>query len=1206
MCIGIFCFAGQIFAINCVGWSFRNQTCSDSDTPNIFMHTIGASCPNTGNILTKKRKFIATCETIRVAVYFDKFLTPIPFPYDTNHHDTKWVISATNHTTQIKTILYSQFDDSITTNNYLEFVMPNLPSGNYTLDLTIESWPNGQHYPAGDEHIIFNNYFIFNTTNFNLNFTLATYSQTADCYASGFCATAEYPNEVLELMTWKLDGDDYCNQYQCDHPFCQSSIDSGMHTVTLDFNFHCCSLQTTISKSFYKGSINALINVANNCGNSTLTASASPAGDYSYQWTLNGNPISGATASTYQATQNGNYSVIVANPGICSDTAYSTVNIYANCCNGEAYLTYCNGLKFVNLTYGDVNLSTIYSDLCGNSNIITTNRKIAVNGVLTVDGNYTISNTPNFTFGKYASVIIPANKQLTISNSTLKACGDTMWQGITLANNTATLKVYANSLIADAQTAISIQNNAAVELDNSRFFRNNVSVSMENSNSPNLIIKGCTFKYNPGDSLANYMLYPYLGKRPDVGIVLSICDKTAVGGAFASDSTNIFDGLNCGIFGAYSGFTVNKNKFFNIKNYNNLNLYNGTAVYGFYWYMGTTTPDSASIKTVVGPVTASTPATFANCDTAVFMYGMSLNMDNNKLDNVNTGIYCVNATNQNIFIKNNRINQTRYGITLNNTPGSRNRIQNNYIQVTDPSALLPNTYGIVQQEASNATASNTQIFQDTVMSGRYCVMLNTCNNTTVYECNLFQWQGQTAAGTNACVYATNCKNIFINNNNLKGNVAEYEGSTPTYSRKRKSGVEFFNSVGVVCSNTANTIGYGFNFIAGCNSTNLRNNTINDVKYGVTLNKSGTVEGVIGQQGDYYSPAGNNFQGPFNNRPPYNNTDSAYRTFTFSSKGYNSNFYRVQPTDYPYPNGSDVLNQQITTPSCGSNTTNYICTTGTYNKNGVGTNSTGQYENDIANSKYGNGSNELWLMQKNLFDQLDADYNLRTSNPVLENFYTASAAYATLRDIENKIADAQRNHTKDTVYAKQQLADAINLNNRLNTAIPQEANHQIFNELYLKSIEKGFKGFAPKEAAWLLNLAAQCPYTEGDAVYRARTLYAQIDNSIYFYNDSLCNTISKPAYKKESESLKTENQPFTARFAPNPANGYTSLLYQIEENTTAILVLTNQLGQYALEMKIGGNQNRADIPIADLMQGIYFYKVTNNKGECISGKLDIFK
>jgi large repetitive protein len=44
----------------------------------------------------------------------------------------------------------------------------------------------------------------------------------------------------------------------------------------------------------------------------------------SYQWLLNGNPISGATSQTYNATQTGNYSVRVTNAGGCIGTSATT------------------------------------------------------------------------------------------------------------------------------------------------------------------------------------------------------------------------------------------------------------------------------------------------------------------------------------------------------------------------------------------------------------------------------------------------------------------------------------------------------------------------------------------------------------------------------------------------------------------------------------------------------------------------------------------------------------------------------------------------------------------------------------------------------------------------------------------------------------------------------------------------------------------
>jgi Metallo-peptidase family M12/Fibronectin type III domain/SprB repeat/Reprolysin family propeptide len=61
-------------------------------------------------------------------------------------------------------------------------------------------------------------------------------------------------------------------------------------------------------------------------GNVTLSANAN-GGAYTYQWFLNGNPIGGATARTYSAAGNGNYTVRVTS-GTCNSTSSAiTVNL---------------------------------------------------------------------------------------------------------------------------------------------------------------------------------------------------------------------------------------------------------------------------------------------------------------------------------------------------------------------------------------------------------------------------------------------------------------------------------------------------------------------------------------------------------------------------------------------------------------------------------------------------------------------------------------------------------------------------------------------------------------------------------------------------------------------------------------------------------------------------------------------------------------
>jgi hypothetical protein len=61
------------------------------------------------------------------------------------------------------------------------------------------------------------------------------------------------------------------------------------------------------------------------CQGGSVVLNANTGTGLSYQWRLNGNPISGATTSSYIANASGSYTVVVTNATTCSSTSPATV-----------------------------------------------------------------------------------------------------------------------------------------------------------------------------------------------------------------------------------------------------------------------------------------------------------------------------------------------------------------------------------------------------------------------------------------------------------------------------------------------------------------------------------------------------------------------------------------------------------------------------------------------------------------------------------------------------------------------------------------------------------------------------------------------------------------------------------------------------------------------------------------------------------------
>ena len=135
---------------------------------------------------------------------------------------------------------------------------------------------------------------------------------------------------------------------------------------------------------------------------------------------------------------------------------------------------------------------------------------------------------------------------------------------------------------------------------------------------------------------------------------------------------------------------------------------------------------------------------------------------------------------------------------------------------------------------------------------------------------------------------------------------------------------------------------------------------------------------------------------------------------------------------------------------------------------------------------------------------------------------------------------------------------------------------------------------------LLEIANQCPYYGGEAVYRARAILELVNDSL-IYNDDM-NCLPYGIYREGKGIVEDSNSKITVK--PNPANSYIKVKVNCRENEMYDVEIINAIGQKVLNTTLQCNKEN-NISISYLQQGIYTVTVkTNTKVQ--SFKLSIIR
>jgi hypothetical protein len=275
----------------------------------------------------------------------------------------------------------------------------------------------------------------------------------------------------------------------------------------------------------------------------------------------------------------------------------------------------------------------------------------------------------------------------------------------------------------------------------------------------------------------------------------------------------------------------------------------------------------------------------------------------------------------------------------------------------------------------------------------------------------------------------------------------------------------------------------------------------------------------------------------------------------------------------------------------------------------------------------------WMNHKQLYDQLAQHPEMLESSSLLANFYNQQTA-TMIGTIEKSDIAMQSlldfNGSNELFIEK--YNDVLAENNLIASTKDYENYHRTMNSIGMKMARFGSDSISQTEQLELEVLANMCPYQAGNAVYKARTLYA-VFNPMAQYNDRLnclASTANKGGsnnavtnidsleenqtnaqaqqladyihYSQAVDSAKTRQNKFAEMIQvyPNPTIDYIYLNYGSDKESKFILY--NTLGEIVVKETIKSNSK---IQLPTLCNGLYNYKLILDN-ETYNGKINIKK
>jgi hypothetical protein len=234
--------------------------------------------------------------------------------------------------------------------------------------------------------------------------------------------------------------------------------------------------------------------------------------------------------------------------------------------------------------------------------------------------------------------------------------------------------------------------------------------------------------------------------------------------------------------------------------------------------------------------------------------------------------------------------------------------------------------------------------------------------------------------------------------------------------------------------------------------------------------------------------------------------------------------------------------------------------------------------------------------------MDLDTAMTNNDSIaIENIKANIAAMSETAQTETALADSINGTVAANREAKAATLELANAGIAAGAA--PDDNERAVNEIYLASIAREQYEFDSSQRETLYTIAQQCPMAGGPAVFRARALYALVDDKIMFDDFKICNSAGIQL-KKAKDAAAGQGTFF--KLYPNPANDKATLEYDISGTETVKFELMNATGQELIKVNLKGGKLSYTFSTKDLKPAVYHYRVIISSKGVENGKLIIVR